>query len=58
MLKDYAKKYYGDNYNCAETIIRAANDYYGLHLNDRDMIMVGSFGSSCSFDEIYRGQGT
>lgn len=44
MLKDYAKKYYGDNYNCAETIIRAANDYYGLHLNDRDMIMVGSFG--------------
>ena len=45
MLKETAKKYYFEgNYNCAETIIRAANDFYGLKLNDRDMIMVGGFG--------------
>ncbi len=46
MLKDYIGKYYFDgNYNCAETILRAGNDYYDLQLHDRDMIMVGAFGA-------------
>lgn len=46
MLKDCIGKYYLDgNYNCAETILRAANDYYGLELHDRDMIMVGAYGA-------------
>ncbi len=46
MLKDvYAKYYFEGNYNCAETIIRAANDYYELGLHDRDMIMVGVYGA-------------
>ena len=46
MLKDHLHEYYFDkNYNCAETILRAANDYYNLGLNDRDMIMVGSYGA-------------
>ena len=46
MLKDIFEKYYFDgNYNCAETMIRAANEYYGLGLHDRDMIMVGGFGA-------------
>ena len=45
MLKDEALKYYGaGNYNCAETIIRAANDYYGLGLCEHDMKMVAGFG--------------
>lgn len=45
MLKDFIGKYYGaGNYNCAETIVRAANDYYGLELHDRDMIMVAAYG--------------
>lgn len=45
MLKDIALKYYFDqNYNCAETIIRAANEYYDLQLHDRDMRMVGAYG--------------
>lgn len=44
-LKDYISGYYFDqNYNCAETIVRAANDYYGLNLHDKDMIMVGAYG--------------
>lgn len=46
MLKDvYQKYYFEQNYNCAETLLRAANEYYGLNLHDRDMIMVGAYGA-------------
>ena len=46
MLKDNLSKYYFEqNYNCAETILRAANEYYDLGLHDRDMIMVGAYGA-------------
>ena len=46
MLKDLADSYYfSQNYNCAETLIRAANDYYGLGLHDRDMILLAGFGA-------------
>ena len=45
MLKDLYSKYYHDmNYNCAESIIRAGNEYYDLGLHDRDMISFGGFG--------------
>ena len=45
MLKDIFMKYYQEQgYNCAETIIRAGNEYYNLGLHDRDMIMVAGFG--------------
>ena len=46
MLKDEIGKYYFEgNYNCAETILRAGNDYYDLGLHDYDMKMVGAFGA-------------
>ena len=46
MLKDHVGKYYFDqNYNCAESVLRAANDYYGLGLHDRDMILISGFGA-------------
>ena len=46
MLKDcYSKYNFDQNYNCAETLLRAANEYYGLHLHDRDMILVGAYGA-------------
>ncbi len=46
MLKDHYSKYYLEgNYNCAETVIRAGNDYYELGLHDRDMQMMGGFGA-------------
>lgn len=46
MLKDLLSKYYFDsNFNCAESILRAGNEYYNLGLHDRDMIMVGAFGA-------------
>ncbi len=45
-LKDlYAKYYYDQNYNCAETMIRAGNEYYDLGMHDRDMIAFGGFGA-------------
>ncbi len=45
-LKDlYSKYYYDQNYNCAETMIRAGNEYYELGLHDRDMISFGGFGA-------------
>lgn len=45
MLKDIAREYFIDrNYNCAESVLRAANDFYGLELHDRDMILVGGYG--------------
>ena len=46
MLKDLADRYYFEgNYNCAESILRAANEYYGLGLHDRDMILMAGFGA-------------
>ena len=46
MLKDLLGKYYFDqNYNCAETILRAGNEYYNLGLHDSDMIMVAAYGA-------------
>ena len=46
MLKDvFEKLYFGGNYNCAETVLRAANAYYGLELHEHDMRMVGAYGA-------------
>lgn len=46
MLKDLLGKYYFDqNYNCAESILRAGNEYYNLGLHDKDMIMVAAYGA-------------
>lgn len=45
MLKDVCKTFYFDgNYNCAETLLRASNEYYELGLHDYDMKLVGSYG--------------
>lgn len=46
MLKDHLHKHYFDgNYNCAESVLRAGNDYYELGLSDHDMILVGAYGA-------------
>lgn len=48
MLKDVAQKYYfAENFNCAETIVRAANEYYDLGLHSEDMKLVAGFGAGC-----------
>lgn len=45
MLKDRVREYYLNNdFNCAETILRAANDEYSLGLSDDAYRMIGGFG--------------
>ena len=44
MLKERATEYYNNGYNCAETIIRAANDEYRLGLTEEAMKLCGGFG--------------
>ena len=48
MLRDKAMVYYLEqDYNCAESIIRAANDKYGLGLNEAAFHAFGGFGGGC-----------
>lgn len=44
MLKERATEYYKQGYNCAETIIRAANDEYNLGMDDTAMRLTAGFG--------------
>ncbi len=44
MLKDEAKKYYFDNYNCAESLFMAADRLWSLTGDSTDSRMVGGFG--------------
>lgn len=46
MLRERAEQYYQQGkYNCAETILRAANEEYGLGLDERALKLVGGFGA-------------
>ena len=48
MLKERVMEYYlNQDYNCAESIIRAANDKYGLGLQEEAIHALGGFGSGC-----------
>ena len=52
MLKDLAQKYYDMDYNCAESMVHAGNEYYGLGLSDHDMRMVGAFGGGMQVGDV------
>lgn len=53
MLKDHADKYYFEgNYNCAETVMHAANEYYGLGLADREIKLLGGYGAGMQTGNI------
>ena len=46
MLRDCVESYYFDqNYNCAEALIHAANDYYGLRLDEKAMRLMAGYGA-------------
>lgn len=48
-LKETASAlYFGENYNCAETILRAASEYYKMDLSDNEMKLMGGFGGGLS----------
>ena len=38
MLKDIAEKYYIQGYNCAESLIRAGNEYYNVLLENNVLL--------------------
>ena len=44
MLSEIAKKYYLSGYNCAESLLLASNDHYGLGLTTREVLMMKGFG--------------
>ncbi|MDF3004065.1 MAG: hypothetical protein K0S22_537 [Oscillospiraceae bacterium] len=45
MMEDRLYDYFiTRDYNCAETILRAANDQYGLGLREQDFKLVSAFG--------------
>lgn len=52
MLSDIAEKYYKQGFNCAESIIRAGNEYYNLNLNENTLRMTGGFGGGFQVGDI------
>ena len=59
MLRDELVKYYysgnGYNYNCAESMLHALDDYYHLHLPRQMFLAASSFGGGCRHDEMCGG---
>jgi len=53
MLLDAAKKYYDESYdlNCAETILYAANETYGLNLDKKALKTMAAFGGGMAIEE-------
>lgn len=46
MTRDYVENYYlNQNYNCAESLLRAANDAYQLGIPEESFKLVGGFGA-------------
>ena len=46
MTRDYVGNYYlNQNYNCAESLLRAANDAYQLGIPEESFKLVGGFGA-------------
>lgn len=41
----YGEPYNAYHYNCAETMLNAANDYYNLNLSNQTLNMILPFGS-------------
>lgn len=52
MLKDIARKYYEQGFNCAESIIRAGNEYYNLGLDDKACKMTAAFGGGMQVGDV------
>lgn len=52
MLRDVAQKYYNADYNCAESIVHAGNEYYNLGLSDHDMRMTAAFGAGLQVGDL------
>lgn len=47
-LAEIAKSYYQQGFNCAESMIRAGNDYYKLQLDEKSLALLAGFGGGMS----------
>ncbi|MBQ9032454.1 MAG: C-GCAxxG-C-C family protein [Parasporobacterium sp.] len=53
MLRDVIGLYYFDgNYNCAEALLHAANEYYQLGLGEREMKLVSGYGAGIQTESV------
>lgn len=53
MLSEIAKKYYLEqDANCAEAVVRAANEAYGLKLDENAMKLISGFGAGCGCGDL------
>ncbi|MGN1031773.1 MAG: C-GCAxxG-C-C family (seleno)protein [Butyricicoccaceae bacterium] len=52
MLKEKATEFYKRGYNCAETVVRAANEVYGLGLSDSEMKLMAGFGAGMGCGQV------
>lgn len=52
MLKDLAKKYYQNGYNCAEAMLLAGNEYYQLGLSPDTFKMMAGFGGGVNVEDL------
>lgn len=52
MLKEIALQYYEKGYNCAESMLRAGNEYYQLGLHEHDMRMCAAFGGGFQLGDV------
>lgn len=52
MLVENIRKYYGQDMNCAETLVLAGNETYGLGLDDKAVKLMAGFGGGCGCGHI------
>lgn len=54
MLKEKLKKYYSQEYNlnCAETVLYAANDEYGLNIDKTGLKTMAAFGGGMGVEDV------
>ncbi len=52
MLKEIALTYYNQGYNCAETIVLAANDAYHLNLDAASIRLFAAFGGGLQCGDL------
>ena len=55
MLKDIALEYALKDYNCAESVVLAANDYYNLGIDPKDVRLLSGFGAGMQCGDICGG---
>ena len=53
MLAEIAKKYYLEKgANCSEAVVKAANEAYGLGLDEQALKLVSGFGGGCGCGDL------